>query len=78
MKSSFRVKSQTQNSHTGLWMKRNTSTGQFTKAKRSGGAFKGVRRENSDPMVGFLEFVFFVIFPYIIIGLIILFLTGAL
>lgn len=30
----------------GLWSKRNSSSGAFTKIKRSGKVFKGVRREN--------------------------------
>lgn len=29
----------------GLWVKRDTATGQFLQAKQSGGAFKGVRKE---------------------------------
>ena len=29
----------------GVWMKRNTSTGTFVQAKKTGGAFKGVRKE---------------------------------
>lgn len=30
----------------GVWMKRNASTGTFIQAKKSGGAFKGVRKES--------------------------------
>ncbi len=33
-----------QNTKTGLWTKRDT-TGRFTSVKRSGGTFKGIRRE---------------------------------
>jgi hypothetical protein len=29
----------------GTWVKRDSSTGQFMATKRSGGSFKGVRRE---------------------------------
>ena len=29
----------------GTWVKRDTSTGRFTEAKKSGGSFKGVRKE---------------------------------
>ncbi len=32
-------------SASGTWVKRNTSTGQFVQAKKSGGSFKGVRKE---------------------------------
>jgi hypothetical protein len=38
-------RSQTKNPKTGLWVKRDTSTGRFTQAKKSGGSFKGVRKE---------------------------------
>lgn len=38
-------RSQTRNPKTGLWTKRDTSTGRFTDVRQSGGAFKGVRRE---------------------------------
>ena len=38
-------RSQTKNTRTGLWTKRDTSTGRFVDAKKSGGQFKGVRRE---------------------------------
>ncbi|HWL35938.1 MAG TPA: hypothetical protein VNQ77_07070 [Frankiaceae bacterium] len=39
-------RSQASNSRSGLWSKRSTSTGRFLDTKKSGGAFKGVRREN--------------------------------
>jgi hypothetical protein len=29
----------------GTWVKRSTSTGRFVQAKKSGGSFKGVRKE---------------------------------
>ena len=38
-------RSQTQNPRTGKWVKRDTSTGRFMATKKSGGSFKGVRRE---------------------------------
>lgn len=38
-------RSQSRNPKTGLWTKRDTSTGRFADVKQSGGAFKGVRRE---------------------------------
>lgn len=38
-------RSQLQNTRTGLWTKRDTTTGRFTSVKRSGGTFKGIRRE---------------------------------
>ncbi len=38
-------RSQVQNTKTGLWTKRDTTTGRFTNVKRSGGTFKGVRKE---------------------------------
>ncbi len=41
-----RGRSQVKNPKTGLWVKRDTSTGRFVQAKKSGGSFKGVRREN--------------------------------
>lgn len=31
---------------TGLWTKRNTATGRFVEVRKSGDAFKGVRKEN--------------------------------
>lgn len=39
-------RSQVKNSKTRLWVKRNTSSGRFVETKKSGGAFKGVRKEN--------------------------------
>lgn len=38
-------RSQVKNPKTGLWVKRDTSDGRFVAAKKSGGSFKGVRRE---------------------------------
>lgn len=38
-------RSQVQNPKTGLWTKRDASTGQFIDVKTSGGKFKGVRKE---------------------------------
>ncbi len=38
-------RSQVQNTSTGLWTKRDTTTGRFTSVKRSGGTFKGIRKE---------------------------------
>jgi hypothetical protein len=38
-------RSQSRNSKTGLWTKRDSATGRFSDVKSSGGAFKGVRRE---------------------------------
>lgn len=38
-------RSQTRNPMTGLWAKRDTKTGRFVAKKKSGGPFKGVRRE---------------------------------
>jgi hypothetical protein len=38
-------RSQTRNSKTGLWTKRDAATGRFQDVKQAGGAFKGVRRE---------------------------------
>ena len=32
-------------SSSGTWVKRNSSTGQFMSVKKSGGSFKGVRKE---------------------------------
>ncbi len=40
-----RNRSQVQNPRTNLWAKRDLSTGRFMSAKKSGGSFKGVRRE---------------------------------
>lgn len=38
-------RSQVKNPKTGLWVKRDASSGRFVAAKKSGGQFKGVRRE---------------------------------
>jgi hypothetical protein len=38
-------RSQVRNKSTGLWTKRDTKTGRFLDVKKSGGSFKGVRRE---------------------------------
>jgi hypothetical protein len=38
-------RSQVLNPSTGMWTKRDTKTGQFTAARKSGGSFKGVRKE---------------------------------
>ena len=43
--SAARGPSQTRNPRTGLWTERDTSTGRFLDVKRSGGTFRGVRRE---------------------------------
>jgi hypothetical protein len=40
-----RGRSQVRNPKTGSWTKRDTSTGRFIQAKKSGGSFKGVRKE---------------------------------
>lgn len=40
-----RNRSQVRNPTTGLWSKRDTSSGRFVETKKSGGSFKGVRRE---------------------------------
>ena len=39
-------RTQVKNPHTGLWTKRDSSTGQFTAVKKTGGTFKGVKRED--------------------------------
>lgn len=39
------ARSQTKNTKTGLWTKRDTATGRFLDVKTTGGAFKGVRKE---------------------------------
>jgi len=39
-------RTQVKNPKTGLWTKRSGSTGQFTAVKKSGGSFKGVKREH--------------------------------
>lgn len=44
-KGAVRERSQVFNPKTGLWVKRDTNTGQFMDVKTSGGKFKGVRRE---------------------------------
>ncbi len=38
-------RSQVKNPKTGLWTKRESSSGRFVATKKSGGQFKGVRRE---------------------------------
>lgn len=38
-------RSQVRNSKTGLWVKRDTASGKFMAAKKTGGSFKGVRKE---------------------------------
>ncbi|WP_169743833.1 hypothetical protein [Deinococcus misasensis] len=38
-------RSQVQNPKTGLWTKRDTTTGQFINVKTTGGKFKSTRRE---------------------------------
>ena len=38
-------RSQIQNPNTSLWTKRDTSSGRFVATKKTGGPFKGVRRE---------------------------------
>lgn len=38
-------RSQVQNPRTGLWTKRDSSKGRFVLTKKTGGSFKGVRRE---------------------------------
>ena len=42
---SVKNRSQVQNSKTGLFVKRNDSTGRFTAVKTTGGTFKGVPHE---------------------------------
>lgn len=44
--SAVRGRSQVVNPRTGKWATRDTSTGRFTQIKKSGGSFKGVRRED--------------------------------
>ena len=44
-KGAVRARSQIKNVQTGLWVKRDTSTGRFKDVKTTGGPFKGVRRE---------------------------------
>lgn len=38
-------RSQSRNPRTGLWTKRDSSSGRFIDVKTTGGTFKGVRRE---------------------------------
>ena len=38
-------RSQVKNPRTGLWTKRDASKGRFVETKKTGGTFKGVRRE---------------------------------
>ena len=38
-------RTQVQNPKTGMWIKRDTTTGRFVQAKRSGGSFRGVKKE---------------------------------
>lgn len=38
-------RTQSRSTSTGLWTKRNASSGRFVEVKKSGGAFKGVRKE---------------------------------
>lgn len=38
-------RSQIQNPKTGLWTKRDSASGRFLATKKTGGPFKGVRRE---------------------------------
>lgn len=44
-KGAVRERSQFENPKTGLWVKRDTNTGQFMDVKTTGGKFKGVRKE---------------------------------
>lgn len=44
-KGAVRQRSQLQNPKTGLYIKRNSNTGQFMDVKTTGGKFKGVRKE---------------------------------
>lgn len=39
-------RSQVRSSSSGMWVKRDTTTGRFIQAKKSGGDFKGVRHES--------------------------------
>jgi hypothetical protein len=41
-------RSQVRNPVTGLWTKRDTTTGQFTQVKQDGIPFKGVRKEHQE------------------------------
>ena len=38
-------RSQVRNPKTGLWTKRDSKTGQFTSVKKTGGSFKGIKRD---------------------------------
>lgn len=38
-------RSQLRNPKTGLWTKRDSGSGQFKAVKKTGGSFKGIRRE---------------------------------
>lgn len=38
-------RTQVQTGSTGMWIKRDSSTGRFLQAKTSGGSFKGVKKE---------------------------------
>ncbi len=44
-KGAVKGRSQSHNPKTGLWTKRDTSTGKFMDTKTTGGKFKGVRKE---------------------------------
>lgn len=44
-KGSISKRSQTLNTRTGLYVKRDTNTGKFMDVKTSGGKFKGIRKE---------------------------------
>ncbi len=45
-RSTSRASGQSIDTRTGMWTTRNSETGIFTRAKKSGGPFKGVKREN--------------------------------
>jgi hypothetical protein len=45
-KGSVSDRAQVQNRRTGLWTRRDSSTGQFTSVKKTGGSFKGLRKED--------------------------------
>jgi len=60
-----------------IWHRHNTSTGQFSNAKRKGGTFKGVRKENSDTFDAFMGAIFFVGVPFIIIVVLFLWIGNA-
>ncbi len=44
-KGAVRKRSQLENPKTGLYVKRDTDTGQFMSVKKTGGKYKGVRKE---------------------------------